>query len=343
VYVPGVLGVAIPSYDRVNGLSVPWGPAFAFDTARIVVEPAVTYRSHLGELDPSVTVGGSLGRRNALRVAVGRGTFTNDAWIRPDPLNSASAFLAGVDTRNYFRAERAEMRLGRLWEGETVEVEPFVGALTEFARSVGPTPGARSVPYSIFERRDSLRMLRPNPPVRRGRTSSGLAGARARWEAEGVAAALAAAAELPFDAPGAARFAQTTLDGHVAFPAFLNHRFEFFTHVVLTAGDTAPPQRFAYLGGAGTLLTLDPLELGGDQLLFTESRYSVPLDRLVIPVLGAPTIMIRHLAGSAGVQRLPRFVHNLGARVTISALRLDYVLDPVTRRSDFDLSLAFFR
>jgi hypothetical protein len=343
VYLPGVLGFAVPSYDRVNGISLPWGPAFAFDTARIVVEPSITYRSHLGDLDPSVRLGGNLGRRNAVSVAVGRGTFSNDSWIRPDPLNSAAAFLGGVDTRNYYRADRGELRLGRVWEGASFEVEPFVGALTELARSVGPTPDARRVPYSIFDRRDSLRMLRPNPPVRRGRTSSGIAGARLRWEEGGVAADVTAASELPFDAPGDARFAQTTLDGHVAFPTFLNHRFEFFTHAVVTVGDTAPPQRFAYLGGAGTLLTLDLLDLGGDQLLFTESRYTVPLDRLVIPLVGAPTVTLRHLAGSAGVQRLPGFVHNVGVRLTISALRLDYMVDPETRRSDFDLSLAFFR
>jgi hypothetical protein len=343
VYLPGVGGFAVPSYDRVNGLSAPWGPAFAFDTARIVMEPAVTYRSHLGEFDPSVTLRGNLGRRNVLSVAAGRGTFTNDAWIRPDPLNSVAAFVRGIDARNYYRADRGELRLGRLWEGETLELEPFLGALTEVARPVGPAPDAGSVPYSMFARGNPLGMRRPNPAVLRGRISSGLAGARLRWADGGVTAELVGAAETPFQAPGGGRFVQTTLDGQVAFPAFLNHRFEFFTHVVLTAGDTAPPQRFAYLGGAGTLLTLDLLELGGDQLLFTESRYTIPLTRPVIPFLGAPIITLRHLSGTAGVARLPGYVHNLGVRLTISAFRLDYLIDPETRRSDLDLTLAVFR
>src|SRR6185437_9745483 len=48
------------------------------------------------------------------------------------------------------------------------------------------------------------------------------------------------------------------------FPTFATQHFAFHAHGVLTAGDTAPPQRFAYLGGAGTLPTLDVLSLGGD-------------------------------------------------------------------------------
>jgi hypothetical protein len=343
LYLPGVLGFVLPSYDRVNGLSLPWGVAAAFDTARIVLEPSVTYRSHLGAFDPAVALRAQLGRRNVVAVTAGRGTFTNDRWIRPDPLNSVGAFAAGVDARNYYRADRGELRVARLWERETVEFEPFLGALTELARSVGPRLDAPHTPYSLLNRRDSLGMLRPNPPVRRGRISSALAGGRARWEDGGLVTTLVATVEAPFDAPGGARFVQTTLDAEAAFAAILDHRFEFFAHAVLTAGDSAPPQRFAYVGGTSTLLTLDLLEIGGDQLLFTESRYSIPLDRLVLPLLGAPTIMLRHLAGSAGVARLPAFVHNVGVRVTLSALRFDLLVDPETRDTEVGVSLAFFR
>jgi hypothetical protein len=343
VYLPGVVGFNLPSYDRVNGLSLPWGPAVAIDSRRIIVEPSVTYRSHLGAFDPAVTVGGALGRQLTATLYAGRGTFTNDAWIRPDWLNSAGVALAGIDTRNYYRADRAELRIGRRWESDVVEIEPFAGALTEFARSVGPRTLDASAPYSFTQRRDSLGMLRPNPAIRRGRISSALAGVRGRWEEGGVAGTFLLATEAPFETPGGERFVQTTIDGDVAFPAFRNHRFELFAHAVLTAGDTAPPQRFAYLGGNATLLTRELLSLGGDQLLFTDARYAVPLDRLLVPYLGVPTVTLRHLAGSAGPARLPAFVQNVGLRFEISVLRLDYLVDPSTRESNVNVSLALFR
>jgi len=346
VYLPAVVGFNLPSYDRVNGLSLPWGPAVAIDSGRIIVEPSVTYRSHLGAFDPAVAVAGTVGRQLTATLYAGRGTVTNDAWIRPDWLNSVGVAIAGVDTRNYYRADRAELRIGRRWASDGVEIEPFAGALTELARSVGPRTLDASAPYSFTGRRDSLGMLRPNPAIRRGRISSALAGVRGRWEegaGGGVAGSLLVATEAPFDTPGGERFVQTTIDGDVAFPAFLNHRFELFAHVVLTAGDTAPPQRFAYLGGNATLLTRDLLSLGGDQLFFTDARYAVPLDRLLVPYLGAPTVTLRHLAGSAGPARLPAFVQNVGLRFEISVLRLDYLIDPSTRESNVNVSLAFFR
>jgi hypothetical protein len=112
---------------------------------------------------------------------------------------------------------------------------------------------------------------------------------------------------------------------------------------LLTAGDTAPPQRWSYLGGSGTLPTFELLEFGGDQLLFIESRYVVPIDRLVIKLLGTPTVTLRHMLGSAGVSRLPALEQNLGVRLTLGFFRTDYVIDPASRESDISFALSFFR
>ena len=92
-----------------------------------------------------------------------------------------------------------------------------------------------------------------------------------------VVVGLSAQVEQPWQTPRDATFTQGTLDGDVSFPAFLNHTFELHAHAVVTGGDRAPPQRFAYLGGGGTLPTLELLEMGGDQLFFVDSRYIVPL------------------------------------------------------------------
>ena len=343
LYIPGVLGLGLPTYDRVNGLAVPWGPGVSLDTGRVELAPTATYRSHLGDIDPAISAAIGVGRRITLTGSARRGTFTNDAWIRTDPQNTISSFLAADDTRNYYRADRIEVRVGRLSEFEFVDVEPFLGVLSEFAWSTGPQALDARTPYSLAEERDSLGMLRRNPEVRRGRISSAVAGLLTRWEAGDLTANLLVTEELPFQKPAKGRFAQTTLDGEIAFDAFLDHRFQFFAHAVLTAGDSAPPQRFAYLGGKGTLLTLPLLSLGGDQLLFVESRYAIPINRLVIPVLGYPTFTLRHLAGGAGRSRLPTLVQNVGVRLTISILRADFVIDPETRDTDFGVTFSVFR
>ena len=114
--------------------------------------------------------------------------------------------------------------------------------------------------------------------------------------------------------------------------------------MVATPGDTAPPQRFAYLGGSGTLPTIrDPLSLGGDQLLHIDSRYEIPFPRVAIPFIGPPIVTVRHRVGSAGVQRLPRFVQNVGLMATLSFLRIEYAIAPATRKDHVGISLAFGR
>jgi hypothetical protein len=49
------------------------------------------------------------------------------------------------------------------------------------------------------------------------------------------------------------------------------------------------------------------------------------------------------VAGSAGAGRLPAFVQNVGLRFEISVFRVDYLVDPSTRESNVNASLAFFR
>lgn len=343
-FLPGVYGVGPPSYDRVDGATLAFGPQISLDTARITIDPLVAYRSHLGAVDPSLAVAVGAGGRTTLSFSAGRGTFTNDAWIKPDILNSFTSLGYASDARNYYRADRAELRLSRRWETSSVEVEPFASVLTEDAWSTGSRSSApEHVAYSIFNRYDSLGMARPNPQVRRGRVSSAVAGGRARYEHAGMFGNLLLSAELPFESPGGDRYVQLVLDGDLSFDAFADHRLFFFAHAVLTAGDVAPPQRFAYLGGSGTVRTLPLLSQGGDQLLFLDSRYVIPVNRVSLPLLGSPIFTLRHLVGGAGPGELPALVQNVGARLTISLLRLDFLVDPASRDTHFSASLAFFR
>jgi hypothetical protein len=186
-------------------------------------------------------------------------------------------------------------------------------------------------------------MRRPNPPVLHGRITSALAGGRFDWERQEVAVSTRLLTETSLDTPDDSRFTQATLEALVGFPAFRNHSFSFEAHAVHTFGDTAPPQRFAYLGGSGTLPTFDLLEFGGDRLLFFESGYSIPIERIQLPIVGAPVIMFRHMIGMAGVDSLAAFEQNVGVRLRVGPIKVDWTIDPVSRDSRFSAGLALVR
>jgi hypothetical protein len=344
IELPGAYGVRVPAYDRVNGLSLPFGPRFWLDSTRYSVEPILTYRSDLGDIDPEVRATMFVSRLSAVELTAGRTTLTNDGWIRGSFVNSLGALFTGTDVRNYRRADRAELRYRRDIERDNGILTPFIGGQTERSWSVGPGVGATGGPWSLFGRKDEEDgMRRPNPPVLRGRISSAIGGLNTELQLQDVTVSARSAVEVALDSPGDARFVQTTIDGKVRFPAVRNHRFQAEMHSLLTFGDIAPPQRFSYLGGSGTLPTRRLLSMGGDQLLFVESMYTVPIDRISVTFLGSPSVSVRHMIGSAGVDRLPAFVNNVGLRLTWSLLKADFVLDPETRDTDFSIGLSFAR
>ena len=341
---PGAYGVRLPSYDRVNGLSLPFGPRFWLDSIRYSVEPIVTYRSDLGEIDPEVRATMHLERAGAVQLTLRRTTLTNEGWIRGSFINSLGSFVLGRDVRNYWRADRAEIQYRRDIERDRGVISPFVGVLTERGWSVPPGIGAGSSPWSIVGRKDAEEgMRRPNPPVERGRISSVFGGTGAEWQMEDIEIDATSHLEVAPAAPNDRRFTQATFDARIRFPALRNHRFQSELHSVLTFGDTAPPQRFAYLGGSGTLPTRDLLSMGGDQLLFFESMYTVPVEQISVKFLGSPSVALRHMIGSAGVDRLPGFVNNVGLRVSMSLFKVDYVIDPETGDTSFSFGVTFAR
>jgi hypothetical protein len=308
------------------------------------VEPIITYRSDLGEIDPEVRATMYLGRLSTVELSGGRMTLTNEGWIRGSFINSIVALFSGTDVRNYRRADRAEIRYRRDLERDAGLITPFIAIQTERSWSVGPGLGATSGPWSLLKRKDEEEgMRRPNPPVLAGRVSSILAGASADLQLQDVTVGSRLSVEGALDSPEDARFVQATLDGRVRFPTVSNHRFQVEVHSLLTFGDIAPPQRFGYLGGSGTLPTVRLLSMGGDQMLFFESMYTVPIERISVPFLGSPSVSLRHMIGSAGVDRLPGFVNNVGIRLAWSLLKADFVLDPETRDTDFSVGLSFAR
>lgn len=340
---PGIKGVRIPAYDRVNGATLPWAPFIQLDSGRISLEPTVTYRSHLGKVDPSVSGTMSMGRRGRTELFAGRTTRTNDAWISGNLGNSISSLFSGRDTRNWYRADVVEAAYHRTYEGRTSVITPYLGGQWERAWSTGIQEPPRHVAYSFFSRSDTVEgMARPNPAVVAGNIASAVAGLAGEWESPAQRLEVRGTGRLEFapQAAGGERFTQLTLDGRVEFPLVRNIDFRLDWHGVGSVG-SPPPQRYAYLGGSGTLKTMDLLSQGGDQLVYVESRASMPVERIRLPVVGSPTVMLRHMMGSAGVGGLPGLTHNIGLRISMTLVKAEFVIDPVSGETDFGVGFSF--
>ena len=326
---PGLKGLRLVGYDRVDGLVVPYGPRLLLgrDEA-LTLDPVLTWRSDLGVVDPSLTASYQLSPSTALIGLAERGTYTNDAWARSDLVNSASSFFLGSDARNYYRSTRGALTARRTLSEFGHISDLSVTAQWEDDRSVGPVAGSRSGPWAVIGTNDDDRILRPNPRIAEGELLSGIGEAGLRWSGDVVMATGRVKLEVPVSTPDDSRWAQMTVDGSVTVPTFGFQQLAVTAHALLTAGDAAPPQRFAYLGGSATLPTADPLALGGDELFFLDATYSVPLPGPMLPIVGPPVVALRYAVGSAGVQGLPPLVQNVGVGVGVSFFRVDFMINP---------------
>ena len=324
----GLKGVKTPKYDRVNGLSLPVGVVLQFREHALELEPYATYRSRLGVVDGALEVRTRESAPFRVVARVARDTRTNDAWIKGDLINSVTSFLAGSDTRNYFRADLGEGRVIRSIERPAYSFAPYLGGRYEKTR---PITAVGNV-WSLFGRRDSLKMARPNPLVERGNIGSALAGAEFRTVGV-VQSSVNLDVEQGFPS-GASTFSQVTLDGSVKLPTFRTHILQLHAHAVGTSRAAAPRARYAYLGGGGTLRTLDLLEQGGTSLVYVESRYLVPIERIMLPYVGPPMLSIRDAFGAAGVGSLPPFQHEIGAGIALGPLTVEYTRAVAGKKGD---------
>ncbi len=345
---PGVYGLRIPTYDRVNGLSVPFGPALSFWQGRGQIDLIGTYRSDLGKIDPSLNADLQLGRRARAEIVAGRTSRTNDAWIWSNLVNAFSGLVFGEDTRNWYRADRGLLTLHRVLELTRTTFEPFVGYQHEKSWAVGPTIGTDDGPWSLFGRDDTLAMLRPNPLVPPATVQSAIAGTAMRFEAQDLRAVARTQLERSVAATGVSvsglpiEFTQLVTDLNVRFPTFGEQQYQIEVRWVTSQGDL-PMQRIHYLGGPGTLPFHEMLEMGGGELLLVDQRYSIPLPQYNFGFMGAPTLQLRHRLGSAGLAGLPALEQVIGVGVSLTVIRGEVRLDPATGKVKLAAGLTFAR
>lgn len=369
VTLPGIFGIRTIDYSRTDGVGLPFAPLIAVPNTPLRVEPRVTYRSQLGRIDPAFGAELSLDRRTILHLGVRRSTFTNEGWIWSDFLNSLATLTSGDDNRNYFRATRAELSLSHAWEWSASTLTPYIGARWERAESVRPDSFATGGPWSFEGRRDREDMLRPNPPIDSGTIISALVGARLEHEADGITTRARAEIEVGGFNPrsgGSRSFAQLTFDGTIAFPTFGTQSLRFDGHFVATAsgkfandhvevigpgqaiivpgpGTATPRQRWAYVGGLGSIPTINMLSRGGDELIYLDGQYKVPIDRIQLPLVGPPVVSLRTVLAGADTARWPSLAQAIGVRVSVTAAYAEYLIDPSNRHGFFGVGLSLRR
>src|SRR5262249_11488786 len=154
---------------------------------------------------------------------------------------------------------------------------------------------------------------------------------------------------------------QATLDGSIAFPTFGTQSLQLDARAVASwasepvhtvipfpgvAGNErrgAPRQRWAYLGGWGSIPTLGLLERGGDELIYLDGRYNIPIDRVQLPFLGPPVVALRSVLGGADVQRWPSLAQAVGIRLSVSRAYAEWLIDPANRHNFFGVGLSIAR
>ena len=333
----GLKGLLIPTYDRVNGVTLGVGADYIFPRLGRL-EPRVgghvEYRSARGD----VTGGAELGvRRNRTELLGGveRGVYSEDTWIRSDFSNSIGFLWDGDDFRNYYAADRAYASVLRTLQRGPRTIDAFVRAQVEESEPLR----TRSV-WTIL----GDDPLRENPAVTPRTITSLFAGADVEWELPRFVAELGGEIELAGSMLGGEEeFARFEVTGEGAMPAFANHSLEVEAHVRAPLGtETLPLQRWSFVGGSGTLYTYDVGEFRGDRVVAVQTSYIIPFPaRFERGMLGRPVFELLHLAGMAWSADVDRSIeHNIGVRVRWAVINVRAVTNPANAGDDLEFSVG---
>lgn len=340
IQLDGVMGLQIPTYDRVNGVTLVWGATLYLPLTGFV-QPYVHgeggWRTELGE----PVYGGELGLRAGPFTLAGgyeRRAATSDAWVRGDLFNSINYLLSGKDYRDYHQVDRAWTGLTRAFGDEAKSLNGAVGVRFQVEDARSLTGGE---PWYILG--DSVR---PNPAIDEGRIASALVELAFDWLGRQTAADASLVLEQAVHhLDGDFTFARVTLDADLAVHALANHTVQIEVHAQAPlSGDTLPRQRWSFVGGSGTIQTLEFAEFYGDHVVFVETRYVIPLPRQVaLPFLGAPELELVHGAGMAWLEGQDRdFRQEVGARLQFFSLYFRYMVDPAdSGNADLDIGLSW--
>lgn len=325
---PGLFGFRAPAYDRVDGLSLQWGPRFRF-TGRdddAVADAWVTYHSARGDLAGGVQLDLPLTASVRVQAEAARATLTNEEWIRTQLPNTLGALTYASDLRDYRESDFVSVTLGRpidelLFPGD-LRVAPRIALLASDDRSL-----AGRTPWALFAGDEDWR---PNPAIEPGTLVSVTGAADLLWEGNTTSFVGEASVERGLSGAGDFGFTQWIVSGDWEMEALWGHTIAVYARGMGTFGDAAPPQRWSFVGGLNTLPTFETAAFRGDRLAFVRSVYALPVPGVVLPVVGVPTLTIVYAAGTAWQtgEDSPGWQQNLGLGATLLFLNATYYVDP---------------
>ena len=333
-----------PSYDRVNGLTLQasanirptrteggpvlnvWG-AYRFEQEN-KLGGGVRWRVPLGRQSYELTGEAS------------RATRTNDDWIRGDVANSVRVLVLGRDYRDYWDSDVLRVMLERRIARPLIAGETWLGPRAGVQLSSDRALEAKA-PWALFDREGLERL---NPPALEGTFVSLLAGTGFSWRGQTSTFDGDVNLEHALSAPGDAEFTQALVQGTYMARALRTHYMRVYVRGMAPVGGAdAPPQRRGILGGGGSLPTEPIAFFRGDHLAFVESSYIIPVNNIVLPVVGPPSLEAVHLAGAAWTgDEEPRWVQNAGAGVIFALARARVVINPANRPIVPKFSFGFY-
>jgi hypothetical protein len=333
VGVPAFWGFRAISYDRVDGVSVGWGPQWRIARAEFgpTLDAWGILRSARAPLGGGAELRLPLPGGVLAEARVERATLTADEWIRGALANSVEALLFGRDVRDYLESDRVVLTLRRpprhaLVEGEA-GIEPFLAFSSSRDRSLA----TRSV-WALTAR---SALERPNPDIDQARIGSAVVGAFLQWV--GAASEISARASIEH-APAVwsdLTFSRFSGDGTFRTAGLWNDDIRVRAHLRgIIGNEPAPAQRWTHVGGPGTLPTLPAASIRGDNLAFLESAYSLPVPLVQLPFLGVPALRIALATGTAWQTGtgMPRWEQNLAGGLELAIFRFHAVVDPRVER-----------
>ena len=334
-----------PSYDRVNGLTLQ--ASANIRPTRQEGGPVLTvWGAYRSQQEKEKKLGGGvrwrvpLGRENLqLTGEASRATRTMDAWIRGDVANSVRALVLGRDYRDYWDSDVLRVMVERpvgkpLLAGETW-LGPRLGVQLSRDRAL-----EAQAPWALLDREG---LDRENPPALQGTFLSLLAGTIFQWRGRSSSFNGDLNLEHALAAPGDAEFTQVLVQGTYVARALRTHYMRVYARGMAPIGGSAPPQRRGILGGAGSLPTEPIAAFRGDHLAFIESSYIIPINNVVVPVVGSPSVEAVHLAGAAWTgDDEPQWVQNAGVGVIFALARARMVINPAERPIVPKFSFGFY-
>ena len=334
----GLRGLRIPSYDRVNGLTLGLGAGY-FLPPTGPIEPLVRGRVAYHARRRTFSGGAELALIRepvTLRFGAERATFTNDEWIRSTPFNTLAFLAHGKDYRDYYEADRAYAGVEHVAGDDPTRLSWSLTAQVEDARSLDAGD-----PWTVF----SPDSVRPNPAVAENRISSLVLGAGLDVERATFAANASGLIELAGEVAGGDHdFARFQIGGEWAMAALANHTLvlEGQFRGPLPGTDSLPRQRWTFVGGSGTLYTFEVAEFPGDRVAFVETEYIIPFpETLRLPVIGTPALELIHHAGMAWSHGVDRdFEQNVGLRLRFPLVWARVVTNPRSARDDLEFAVG---